>query len=311
MAAGPRTNEIVSINASVTSTLIKAIFEEDFSRYGNRFKAQIVIDKLGLITPNYRLPYEEITRYIFEHTEIGEKDESALWRQNINIISASIISCGGSGNDGIDYQSYSEKFTGKFKSHVSLSILQRDIANNRVSDLKQETSKLKQETSKIEQNIDSITARFVTILGIFTSITFALFGGAQLLGHVFGSLKSFNQQAIGSVIIIGSFYVLAVYIILVCLMTGLSKITYSNLNIRKYYPSTISIFFVLTFFCLSLWFGYSLLGKTWPSLRLLNYCFLVAISAVLSSIFVILFAYRKKILKKFRSLFSIKRMVSK
>lgn len=88
------------------------------------------------------------------------------------------------------------------------------------------TSDLKVTIEKIEK----LTVDFVTILGIFTSITFATFGGLQLLGNVFGNIKNTSSSSIGSELMLGSVFLFGTYMILLALLTGISKLMGKNYN---------------------------------------------------------------------------------
>lgn len=77
-----------------------------------------------------------------------------------------------------------------------------------------------------DEKYSKLTVDFVTILGIFTSITFATFGGLQLLGNVFGRVSDLsNKSNVGSEMMLGAVFLFGTYLILVSLLTGVSKLT--------------------------------------------------------------------------------------
>ena len=83
-----------------------------------------------------------------------------------------------------------------------------------------------QDTIKLEQK--STQKDFVTILGIFTTIIFAAFGGIQLLGN---ALTNLSKENLVISIISGSFVFVSIIIILSLLFSGLSKMT--DLTVRS------------------------------------------------------------------------------
>lgn len=78
--------------------------------------------------------------------------------------------------------------------------------------------------NKAEKVKDKIYTDFITILGIFTAITFATFGGLQLIGNVFGNIKKFDLYSIGLDMMLGSILMFGIYIILMALIIGISKL---------------------------------------------------------------------------------------
>lgn len=109
---------------------------------------------------------------------------------------------------------------------------------------------------KIRQIKDSIYSDFIAILGIFTAITFATFGGLQLIGNIFGKVSKFTFKNIGGVLMLGSIYLLGMYLILIALLVGVSK-----LNNRKYYLSNTSVCVLIVSFLSIFTFGLGLLSK--------------------------------------------------
>ena len=81
---------------------------------------------------------------------------------------------------------------------------------------------------------------FITILGIFTAITFAAFGGIQLLGNLFNNITSRNTHQLpflGDVLILSSIFGLVMYGLIITLFVGINKTT----GIERKYKFTSSI----------------------------------------------------------------------
>lgn len=69
---------------------------------------------------------------------------------------------------------------------------------------------------------------------MFTAITFAIFGGLQLLGNVFGNAisdKGTSHFVIGNSIILGGFFVLSIYVIMLILFEGIGKLIKQDLGL--------------------------------------------------------------------------------
>lgn len=128
----------------------------------------------------------------------------------------------------------------KSAEHINLACRQMDSLYSRqekklqeLNDITDRISVLSSKASKIEDTVkkqkeaySKLTVDFVTILGIFTSITFATFGGLQLLGNVFGRVSDLsNNRNVGSEIMLGAIFLFGTYLILIALLTGISKLT--------------------------------------------------------------------------------------
>lgn len=139
----------------------------------------------------------------------------------------------------------------KLKSDINISQEDLDNLKNQLKDTREKTEKL--------------TVDFVTILGIFTSITFATFGGLQLLGNVFGNVKNISSSSIGSELMLGSVFLFGTYMILLALLTGISKLMGKNYN-TSFPTRFIIVFSFLVIFVFG--FVYAKVGynaKVWSS----------------------------------------------
>lgn len=97
--------------------------------------------------------------------------------------------------------------------------------NDKAQRVSNEFKTIKSGLEKIKDLRSKIYTDFITILGIFTAITFAIFGGLQLIGNCLGNLTGkITLSKIGGILMIASVILLSVYLILVALMIGLSKL---------------------------------------------------------------------------------------
>lgn len=91
------------------------------------------------------------------------------------------------------------------------------------STLEETETKLKETTNKSSR----IYAEFIVILGIFTTIIFATFGGLEISGNIFSNL---NEVSTGKLMVFGSLIVAAIVLILFMLLNGISKLTKFSLS---------------------------------------------------------------------------------
>ncbi len=223
---------------------------------------------LELIIPlrkqkRWHIPYDLITETIYNDFSVDEDKLKQLPRK----VGEKFDSIEGSGvldqNEVISCRDDTVR-------HINLAIHQKQYIDRnlkRVNEVIHKTeNKLKginteaQNTSIALKNIkkikDSIYSDFIAILGIFTAITFATFGGLQLIGNIFGKVSVFTFKNIGGVLMLGSIYLLGMYLILIALLVGISK-----LNNRKYCLSNTSACVLIVSFLSIFTFGLGLLSK--------------------------------------------------
>ena len=101
---------------------------------------------------------------------------------------------------------------------------------------------------------ETIYPQFITILGIFTAITFAIFGGMNLLSNLFQNIKS-THASLGQALILVAVFNLCLWGIIELLFNWISKITNAkNKNINKYKLTALFILLCLFIFGLALFF---------------------------------------------------------
>lgn len=150
------------------------------------------------------VPYEKISKQIFQL----DSDKLDIIVGGIDEKFSSIIS---------KDSRYQRKLCEDTKRHIQLALVQKAYIDEKIEMANSELSEIKE----VKRNIYT---DFVSILGIFTAITFATFGGLQLLGNVFGKIKEFNASSVGSAMMLGAVYLAGTYMILLALLTGISKL---------------------------------------------------------------------------------------
>ena len=101
---------------------------------------------------------------------------------------------------------------------------------------------------------EDVYPEFITILGIFTAITFAIFGGMNLLSNLFQNIKS-THASLGQALILAAVFNLYLWGIIELLFNWISKITNAkNKNINKYKLTALIILLCLFIFGFRLFF---------------------------------------------------------
>ncbi|MBU7455856.1 hypothetical protein [Leuconostoc fallax] len=84
-------------------------------------------------------------------------------------------------------------------------------------------------SSEVDTRMNSVYAGFISVLGIFVSISFTLFGAATLLNNIFSiaTRNGFNtsHDVIGSNIILAGFSTMLIYLLLIGIMQSISSVT--------------------------------------------------------------------------------------
>ena len=109
--------------------------------------------------------------------------------------------------------------------------------------------KIEDNRIKSENNIKKdIYPDFITILGIFTAITFAIFGGMNLLSSLFRNIGS-TSASLGQTLILAAIFSLCLWWIIELLFNWISKITEKeDMNISKYKYTALTILLGLLIF---------------------------------------------------------------
>lgn len=186
---------------------------------------------------NGRHKYSEVSRYIFN---LGDSDIDVL-AVNLKLIAKFAEK---KNEDNITHN------INKLIDHTDLAHIQRKYIENEVKknerllrgihrsimNARSESQKLTQDLVKTKKSLDenynkissdidkhksNIYTQFVTILGIFTAITFGVFGGMEILGNVMSNIV---EVRVPKLLMFSSLIIGSILTILFMLLTGVSNI---------------------------------------------------------------------------------------
>ncbi|UQS81989.1 hypothetical protein MOO45_07310 [Bombilactobacillus folatiphilus] len=138
------------------------------------------------------------------------------------------------------YKASIESLCKNMNYDIRMAIVNEVEYNDLTKELNKRKEDLEDSVNKLNNNIDNMKnklyADFITILGIFTAITFAVFGGMQTFTALFSKLNiaSATSKTYGFVLATGAVFGLILYGIIIVLFYGISKLTFST---DKYSPS--------------------------------------------------------------------------
>ncbi|MBB6446437.1 hypothetical protein [Bacillus benzoevorans] len=111
--------------------------------------------------------------------------------------------------------------------------------------------------NEIEKHSRKITSDFVSILGIFSSVIFAAFGGLEILKNILGNIEKVQT---GKLLVFSSITIGAIIFLVFLLLNGLSKLTGLKLrscncdsnescscNLVQKHPSIVIIYMIILF----------------------------------------------------------------
>lgn len=181
--------------------------------------------------PNWHVPYEIITEKIYK-TEFNSNI--------VNDVEQKLKSYPFKDNE------FANKITGDILRNVKLAITQKEYINKNIKATNEKLKEIDNELKEVQDVKSKIYTDFITILGIFTAITFAIFGGLQLIGNTLSNLSSsITRYKIGGTLIIASVILLATYLILMALVVSLSKLLSRDKDKRYKFTAKITICIVL------------------------------------------------------------------
>lgn len=165
----------------------------------------------------------------------------------------------------------------KLKDHLKLSLIQKKFIEDSLRSLQGEmvvakaeiqqamseasstVAKIEQQNTQIgeiEERSKKITTDFVSILGIFSSVIFAAFGGLEILKNILGNIEKVQT---GKLLVFSSLTTGSIVFLVFLLLNGLSKLTRLNLrscdcehdeckcNLVQKHPSIVIINIILLF----------------------------------------------------------------
>ncbi|KHD34432.1 hypothetical protein NL50_17300 [Clostridium acetobutylicum] len=189
---------------------------------------------------NYRHEYSDITRVLFS---IEKDEERDFLPQKIKDIKDNIS------------EVEIKKGVNKLWDHINLeNIRLRELrkisenARNDVKDFQNKVDEVNEQAQNTQVNVKKINKRvnqvnkkmetaqtsYVSILGIFSSITFALFGGLNILAQVFDKVANINNHNVFlGVMVIAGFVVFSIFNLLNLLLYSIGRIVNRDIISRQ------------------------------------------------------------------------------
>lgn len=168
-----------------------------------------------------RLLYSSISNYIFDKSE----EELATFGTNIDFVLHYTESKVLNNPQNMELKK-TYKATLKFYDHSNLAIQQQKLVNKSRLDLDDEVENIL--SPKISEITKDMTSQLVGLIGIFTALSFIVFGGISSLENVFGALRETldKQQTVLPLLIIADAWTLCMMNLLFGFMYFVIRITH-------------------------------------------------------------------------------------
>lgn len=162
-------------------------------------------------TYNMHVPYEMIAQKIFNCEESKVKVIVDHAKEILNTVNS------------IDNPRRSEIISSTIRN-MELTKVQDKFIDEKTSKANKVLKNIEEQSNKISKMKENIYTDFITILGIFTAITFAIFGEITSVSHAFEKIKDISS--IGGTLVSAGISFLLIYGIIIVLFLGISKITH-------------------------------------------------------------------------------------
>ncbi|EAE7768383.1 MULTISPECIES: hypothetical protein [Listeria] len=180
------------------------------------------------------LPYSQISKYVFEHYFF--EDDLVLVQENMQTLTAKMLDIPNC--ELTDEQI--QKIAPKIERHFQLAMIQKDFIQSNINSLQWDISQSKNEISsftedtkktlkEVSRTKGQMYTEFVAILGIFSGLIFALFGGFDTLSNSISTLGE-GEVPLTNVLIVTSVLLAGLSLVIFTLMQGISKLTNRSLR---------------------------------------------------------------------------------
>lgn len=197
--------------------------------------------------PEDRLMYSAISNYIFDKTE----EELGVFGTNLDSV-LHYVEGKASKNPKDERWGKIFKAVLKFYDHSNLAVQQQKLVNKKRMDLEREVEVIL--TPKVSEITKEMTQQLVGLIGIFTALSFIVFGGISSLDSIFGAVQGTlkDEHSVLPVLIIAIAWALCMMNLLFGFMYFVIRITHLKkpvdeeaINLVQRYPAVVLCNYVL------------------------------------------------------------------
>lgn len=214
--------------------------ENDLAKWVKRLE-------IYLSYPEDRLMYSAISNYIFDKKE----KELGIFETNLDSV-LHYVEGKAAKNPKDERWEKIFKATLKFYDHSNLAVQQQKLVNKKRMDLEREVEVIL--TPKVSEITKEMTQQLVGLIGIFTALSFIVFGGISSLDSIFGAVRGTlkDEHSVLPVLIIAIAWALCMmnllfgFMYFVIRITRLKKpVNEEATNLVQRYPAVVLCNYVL------------------------------------------------------------------
>lgn len=214
-----------SVSKDTVDKLIKSFFTESF----NYQKAEIYFDVMHLQINDFRVKHSILTEYVYSHYDDLKSDQYGntkipYWLDNVETLKQYIEKNKSSFKDE-DRKEILE-LPDKIKENIELAIIQYKQffyqltkANDQLKKVNKKYKKESRRLRKASTKLDNSSSSFISMLGIFSALIFAVFGGFDAFKSIFSNI---NKASVTMVIINSSILMIGLIILIFLLIQSIS-----------------------------------------------------------------------------------------
>ncbi|USS88228.1 hypothetical protein M3M39_01760 [Fructilactobacillus hinvesii] len=193
---------------------------------------------------NIHVPYEMITQRVFECDENQLDVVIKTANESLTVVE----------NDE------NKNIIDSTRRHLELSKIQDRFINEKTKKADEKLNEINENSEKLSEIKNSIYSDLISVLGVFTAISFAAFGGITAVSNMFHGLDN-NKSHVGFLLICASISFLLIYGVSVTLFVGINKLIKSEESEKPYRFSGLFTCMLIFIPILILIFGLIILYK--------------------------------------------------
>lgn len=231
--------------------IITSFFTEKFDKH----QAEIYFKILHLNKKNFRVQHSVLTEYVYSNyndvklENENNVDKEIFWQENVLVLDkylsnlVSNIDGFGTGftkkekKEIKEYKNEIEELPNRISESIKLALSQYEVFFKEFSDATNEltvaTDGLKKvdesyneildKYNKVSNKLDSSSSDFISLLGIFSALIFAVFGGFDAFKSIFTNINKASISMIfinSSILMIGLIILIFLLIQSICILSG-------------------------------------------------------------------------------------------
>lgn len=227
-----------SVSKDTVDKLIKSFFTESFDNE----KARIYFEVMHSHINDFRVKHSILTEYVYSHYDDLKSDEYGntkmpYWLDNVEALKQ-YIEKNKSSFKAEDKKEILE-LPDKIKENIELAIIQYKQFFDQLTEAYNELKKVNKEYKKVSgrlskasedykkasKNLDNSSSNFISMLGIFSALIFAVFGGFDAFKSIFTNI---NKASISVIIINSSVLMIGLIILIFLLIQSISILSGKN-----------------------------------------------------------------------------------